>query len=153
MRAFFERCERQWVTQAGPSYWMKHYRNDSQAELFPVAVCHELRRLLDEAGRWARQRKVQERVAMVAESFGVTERYSRLHETRAALQRDLLTGKLAGAPGAEKLIAFVEAKEEFLRYSKALTERRPLAFAPIVYGDLVGNDPALAASAAWRRVG
>lgn len=153
MRAFFERCERQWLTQAGPSYWMKHYRNDSQAELFPVEVCHELRRLLDEAGRWARQRKVQERVAMVAESFGVTERYSRLHETRAALQRDLLTGKLAGAPGAEKLIAFVEAKEDFLRYSKALTERRPLAFAPIVYGDLMGNDPALAASAALAKGG
>lgn len=147
MRAFFERCERQWVTQVGPSYWMKHYRNDSQADLFPPEVCRELRLLLDEAGRWARKRKVQERVAMVAESFGVTERYSRLHAVRAALQREVLKGKLAGAAGAERLIAFVEAKEDFLGYSKALTERRPLAFAPIVYGDLLGNDPALAASA------
>ena len=49
MRRFFTRCEEQWMHQPGPSYWLKHYRNESQAVLFPPEVCRELRALLDEA--------------------------------------------------------------------------------------------------------
>ena len=49
MRRFFERCEEQWMRQPGHPYWLKHYRNDSQADLFPSAVCAELRQLLDDA--------------------------------------------------------------------------------------------------------
>lgn len=147
MRRFFQRCEERWLGQAGPSYWMKHYRNESQAGLFPATVCAELRQLLDEARRLARRGKVQARVAFVADSFGVTERLVRMKEARDRLHCETVTGKLAGPGGVQLLGALLEAKSDFVRYSKELTARLPLAFAPIAYDDLLRNAPELAATA------
>ncbi len=49
MRRFFERCEEIWMQQPGPPYWLKYYRNEAQADLFPPSVRRELRGLLEEA--------------------------------------------------------------------------------------------------------
>ena len=148
MRRFFERCEAQWTRQPGASYWMKHYRNQSQADLFPTAVCAELRQLLDDALRRAADEKIHARVAFVAKSFGVTERFVRLNEARARLSRDVVAGVLAGRDGQEKLKDYLDARREFLRYSKDLTDREPLAFYRIGYEDFLRDNPAFAAAAA-----
>ncbi len=148
MRRFFERCEEQWMRQPGHSYWLKHYRNESQADLFPSALCAELRQLLDEAGRLARQSKVQARVAFVSDAFGVTERFVVMNEVRARLSRETVTKRLAGRVGAELLGAYLDARREFIRYSEATTARQPLAFSTILYPDFLRNDPTLAAVAA-----
>lgn len=147
MRRFFTRCEAQWLGQAGPSYWLKHYRNESQADLFPLAVCAELRQMLDEAGRLARQNKIGVRVAFVAEAFGVTERFVRLNEVRASLSRATVTGGLAGRVGASLLGAYLAARANYIGYSQELTARQPLAFSPILYEDFLRNDPTMAATA------
>jgi hypothetical protein len=47
MRRFYERCEAQWLGQGGAPYWLKHYRNQSQAVIFPSTVCRELSHELD----------------------------------------------------------------------------------------------------------
>jgi hypothetical protein len=138
------------MRQPGPSYWLKHYRNESQADLFPSAVCAELRQQLDEAGRVARRRTVQARVALVAEAFGVTERFVRLNEIRARLSRETVTSRLAGQAGAGLLGAYLDARHEFIRYSQELTARQPLAFSSILYEDFLRNDPTVAAVAAIR---
>ena len=150
MRRFFERCEEQWMRQSGPSYWLKHFRNESQADLFPSAVCAELRQQLDEAGRAARRSTVQARVALVADAFGVTERFVRMNEIRARLSRETVTNRLAGRAGAGLLGAYLDARHEFLRYSQELTARQPLAFSSILYEDFLRNDPTVAAVAALR---
>ena len=49
MRAFFARCEAQWMAQEGPPWWIKFFRQQDQVLLFPPEVCRELRALLDEA--------------------------------------------------------------------------------------------------------
>ena len=108
MRRFFERCEEQWMRQSGYSYWLKHYRNESQADLFPSAVCAELRQLLDQAGRLARQSKVQARVALVSDAFGVTERFVLLNEVRTRLSRETVTKRLAGRVGAEPTLGVLD---------------------------------------------
>ena len=148
MRRFFERCEEQWMRQPGHSYWLKHYRNESQADLFPLAVCAELRQLLDEAGRLARQSKVQARVALVSDAFGVTERFVLMNEVRAQLSREIAFKRLAGRAGAELLEAYLDARREFIRFTEATTTRQPLAFSTILYQDFLRNDPTLAAVAA-----
>jgi hypothetical protein len=102
MRRFFERCEEQWIEQAGPSYWLKHFKNDSQAAVFPSAVCRELRSLLDEAGQRAEHADdavVLERIRFVSEAWGLTERYVVFCEARDALQRGLVGKYESGKVG------------------------------------------------------
>ena len=152
MRRFFERCEAQWMRQTGPSYWLKHFRNESQADLFPSSVCAELRQLLDEAGRLARRGTVQARVSLVSDAFGVTERFVRMNETRARLSRETVTMQLAGRAGVELLATYLEARHDFIRYSQETTARQPLAFATILYEDFLRNDPTVAAVAALSAV-
>src|SRR5204863_7920950 len=48
-RKFFERCEELWLQQPGPAYWLKHFRNESQAVIVPSSDCRVLRKLLNEA--------------------------------------------------------------------------------------------------------
>ena len=151
MRRFFERCEEQWLRQSGPPYWLKHYRNDSQAGLFPPAVCSELRALLAEAESRATRDRVRARVALVSEAFGVTERFVWLCAARTALSRDLVIGRLSGRDGLEKLAAYLAARQEFVRYGAELTARQPLAFSGIGYNDILRDDPTLAAAVAlWQ---
>lgn len=91
MRRFFEACESIWMHQPGDSYWLKHFRNSSQVDLFPPAICVRLRSYLNEAyEKSAGDPVVQARVEMVSDAFGVTERFSRLNVARNALQRSLL---------------------------------------------------------------
>lgn len=160
MRRFFERCEAQWMNQPGPSYWLKHFRNESQAAVFPSKVCAELRILLEEARRMARSAKVRARVELVSDTFGVTERFVDFKERRDAVIRASLTiasqGKgetssagsrtgaeqtdfLGGLPAA--LEACLEARSEFIGYTVRLLQARPLALHPFGWGDYLKNDP------------
>ena len=146
MRRLFERCEALWMNQPGHSYWLKHYRNDSQADLFPSNVVAELRILLTEAQRLARSEKVRARVALVSESFGVTERFVAFHEARGRLSQQTVAGTLTGEAGWAALRTYLDKRSEFLSYSRALTRREPLAFHAILYDDFLRHDPTFAAA-------
>lgn len=151
MRRFFNRCEEQWMRQPGASYWLKYYRNESQAEVFPSAVCAELRGLLDEAGRLSRDETTQRRVKLVADTFGVTERFVAFNEARAILGRDLAMGALSGAAGVEKLTHYLDARREFVRYLNGVVTREPLALATVPLDDFLRHNPAFAAAVALVR--
>ena len=116
MRRFFERCEAQWLAQSGPPYWLKHFRNESQATLFPPEVCRELRVLLDAAERAAQSEPVRARVRFTAEAFRVTEGLVDLQWSRAALGRWLATSDRRAAVVAS---------------DRATQFRRPLAAAAV----------------------
>lgn len=150
MRRFFNRCEEQWMGQAGPAYWLKHYRNESQADIFPAAVCRELRALLAEAGQAARAQRVRERVQLVAEAFGVTERMVRMQEAREALNRRSLHPQdwrtLAAALGEYRA-----ARNDFRAYAAALVRRQPLAVRPFYWDDHLRHDPMPAAVVAIQK--
>ena len=181
MRRFFERGEEQWMAQPGPSYWLKHYRNDSQSSVFPPAVCRELRMLLEEAGRKAeggqrttdhgprgtddgRRRvdderqtfapglssvarapfsatKVQARVKLVSDTFGVTERFVTFQEARDRLARSTLARNTNWRTLVLELDAWLAARRDLLHYTFNLRREQPLAIAPFDWVDYLKNDP------------
>lgn len=142
MRRFFERCERQWMTQSGAAYWLKHYRNESQADLFPSAVCRELRELLVEAARAAaRDPMAERRVEFVSDAFGAAERLVAMQEARVALYRCVLRDERSWRDIAKLLGGFAAARNEFENYTKALREPEPLAVASVQWRDYLQDDP------------
>lgn len=167
MRKFFERCEEQWMRQSGPAYWLKHYRNESQATLFPSAVCRELRGYLEEARRlarasdqasWLGRGRLTARVALVGDAFGVTERFVAMQEAKDALDRRALAAEIGMSEAAERrtvladteigeiaqaLESFITARERFLDYLRELKARQPMAFAPFDVRDYTSHDPVM----------
>lgn len=170
MRRFFEACERQWMTQPGPAYWLKYYCDESQAALFPSPVCRELRRWLTEAEGRAGSERARRRVRFVSEAFGMTERFVAMQEARTTVLRDALQPQCArssatqkenresragggeqGTPGStlpvqcSQLIAglrrFHAARAEWVRYTEDLQKREPLAIAPFPWTFYLRNDP------------
>lgn len=141
MRQFFEESERIWREQPGSSYWLKHYRNESQAALFPPAVCADLRRHLDRAVRAARSPIVAERVALVSAAFGVTERLAKLVTTRNELIAWALAPRARAAAGRRGLDAFLAARADFIAYTTELRRASPLAVHAFNGFDYLENDP------------
>jgi hypothetical protein len=87
MRQFFERCEDLWMAQPPPADWLKHYRSETQAVLFPSSECAKLRALLEQARVLAKSEKVRQRVEFVAAAFGATERFVAFCEAKTEVSR------------------------------------------------------------------
>jgi Domain of unknown function (DUF4838) len=145
MRGFFAECETLWTGQGGPVYWLKHYRNDSQAALFPPAARRRLRALLDAAARAARgDRPVEARVALVSDAFRVSERYVEFVEARDALGRAVLAAE-GRQPAALKELAIRRATDRTARQSFVATladvrAARPSALTPAIPVDFQRSD-------------
>ncbi len=154
MRRFFERCEEQWVNQTGASYWLKHFKNDSQAKLFPSGVSRELRTLLNDALRQAEcsgNEVVIERIRFVRVAWGLTERYVAFCEARNELQELLLALAKEGTGNSERdsmanfleqvLVRYQQTRIEFKRYAEWIQEEHPLAFTRVLLDIFVRHDP------------
>lgn len=142
MRRFFERCERQWMDQPGPAYWLKYYRDESQAGLYPPAVRRELRRWLDEAAEAvAHDSMAAARVALVSEAFGASERFVAMKEAGDALERTSLARSVAWRETAASLARYVRARDDFGYYTRRLRTNHPLAIAPFREEDYLTHDP------------
>ena len=147
MRRFFERCEEQWMRQPGPPYWLKYYRDEAQAGLFPPTVCRELRGLLDEAARTAGPPEVKARVALVADAFALTERFVAFCEARNNLVRHELEGTLAGAAAAQEIQEYLRRRLRLTLYAAWLGRTQPLAMYSTKLDDFLRNDPVFGATA------
>ena len=146
MRRFFERCEEQWMRQPGPPYWLKYYRDESQAGVFPSAVCRELRGLLDEAARLAGAPEVKARVALVADAFDLTERFVDFCEARTSLVRNQLQGKLAGEAAVLEIQKYLRKRLRLTLYAAWLGRTQPLAVYSTKLDDFLRNDPLFGAT-------
>ena len=89
MRAFFDGCEHIWMSQCGPTDWLRLFRNESQAELFTSARCAALRNDLTQAQSLATSDLVRKRIAFVSGAFSVTEALAHLYEAKKALSNTL----------------------------------------------------------------
>lgn len=141
MRRFFELCEQRWMDQPGPAYWLKHYRNESQAIIFPSVVCRELRVLLDEALTRTSSEIVRQRVNLVRKAFGVTERFVGFEEARDTVARMALAPVSDWRVTLSALQVCSSARREFIRYTTELQQAEPLAMAPFGWDDYLKNDP------------
>jgi hypothetical protein len=141
MRQFFETCEKQWMSQPGPPYWLKHFRNESQAIIFSSAVCRGLRRMLGEAALLAQSAPINDRVRLVSDAFGVTERMAAFHDARDSISRQILGRGRDWRALAAGLRTYLLCRQEFIRYTDELRRQSPLAIAPFGWDDYVRNDP------------
>jgi hypothetical protein len=144
MRLFFARCERVWLEQSGPPYWLKHYRDETQLDLYPAPVRAELRAHLAAAAlaaEQARDRLAAARVEWVAAAWGLSERLAAMHEARTALVTAVLRRGPAEAVarGAED---FAQARAEAGVYDAWLRRERPGAIGPASeLADFLRHDP------------
>jgi hypothetical protein len=142
MRAYFERCEQIWMSQPAPSDWLKYFRNESQAELFPSSECERLRALLTEAQTLARSEKVRHRVALVSAAFGATERLAKMWEAKKAVSYELVADPKASSSklvaGSSELIA---NSSKLIAFSQELVADSPDASGP----ELMANSSKLKA--------
>jgi hypothetical protein len=141
MRLFFQRCEEQWMRQSGQSYWLKHFRNESQAAIFPSAVCRELRAILREARQQAKADVVRRRVQQVSDAFGVTERFVAMQEARDTLNRLALASEVRPVDSWAALTRFRAMRQGFIRYTLRLKAEQPLLIAPFFMEDYLRHDP------------
>ena len=141
MRRFFESCEAHWMGQPGPAYWLKHFRNESQAVVFPSPVCRELRDVLNEAAQRASSEMVRERVRLVSEAFGVTERLVIFKEAKDRAINLTLNEPVDWRRLASALHEYLSARREFIRYTGGLKRDEPLAIAPFGWDDYLKNEP------------
>lgn len=143
MRRFHALCERQWMSQEGPAYWLKHYRSDSQASLYPAPVRRQLRALLDEAARRAEPDPVAAaRVKLVSAAFSVSERYVEMVEARQALALAVLARRTGASELAltEKRKRDRDARAAFLTTLESVRRDQPLAFGPVHLDDVLRDD-------------
>lgn len=140
MRAFFAVCERVWLNQPRPGYWIKYYRDEHQALLFPAAVRAELRSHLAAATDLARDPLVRARVDFAAAGFGVSEAFA---EFCAARERLRVAVETPGdvARDLDLWRAFAAARAALTREVVRVPQAQPLALAPIEIEGYVRNDP------------
>lgn len=153
MRRFFERCEAQWMRQPRPAYWLKHFRNESQAGIFPSEICRQLRAELNAATAAAVTPIVERRVRFVSRAFGVTERLVAFCELRNGLVRAALSHHADPAGIARLLADTLAARREFVRYTQTLRRSDPLAVQAFGWDDYLKNDPVPLALIALRAAG
>lgn len=141
MRKFFELCDRQWLNQPRPAYWLKYYNNEQQGRLFPSTVRRELREQLTRAESLARTEKVRARVQFTSAAFATTEAYVGFDEARDALSR--LT--MAAKPDADAVLAASQAtrqaRQQWEECMTRIKETHPLALSVSLRKEYQRHDP------------
>jgi hypothetical protein len=147
MRRFFEACQAQWMGQPGScSYWLKYYKQEDQALLFPSEVCSQLSQMLAEAKSLAAgDAALEARVDLSLRAFAVTEAYVAFDSIR----RRLATASAdegADYPGGDPALSedigrLMQARNRLDSLSGAGSGAQSSEWAPFVPESLLRNDP------------
>lgn len=140
MREFDALCERAWLEQPRPGYWIKYYQDEHQALLYPAKVRADLRQKLAEARQLAQTAAVRARIGFVAAGWSVAEAFIEFAEARDRLARAALQ-KGNPAELAADWLKYVDARERFHRLNTTVREQFPLALASQKTDIYLRNDP------------
>ena len=133
MRTFYETCERAWIEQPRPGYWIKFFQDEHQAVLFPGERRRELDAALNEAMRLARTDTTRARVEFARSGWEVSRAFIEFCELRDRLSRE--------GGDAARWQQFLEARGHFLAAHAALMAERPQALAEQKIDIYLRNDP------------
>ncbi|MCC5806955.1 MAG: DUF4838 domain-containing protein [Opitutales bacterium] len=148
MERFFALAEELWRTQEGPPYWLKHFRNESQALVIPPGARRALRGYLDAAAEAAGARSpYAERVGLTSRAFALSERFLEMVESRREVVDALFAEAPPGAPFRAALERYTEARPAFEEYVERLWDEAPLAVARADLAAYLLHDPAPTAKA------
>lgn len=141
MRRFFAICDRQYLGQPRPGYWIKFFKDDHQRILFPPDVRRELFACLDEAAALSRQPVVRARLAATRAAFEVSDLFCRHDEARDALAR--LAAQPAADPVAlsEGIRVFTESRLALQAAHARVKREHPRALSADLIGEYLRNDP------------
>jgi len=142
MRRFATRCEALWMAQPGPPYWLKFYRQEDQAMLFPAEARAELGLILAEAARVVSgDPKIAARVERSASAFRVTEAYAGFDDERRRLA-DIKDGDVKSESDlGESIRRLIECKSALFRaYAEATRGDLP-AMSGFALTPFLRNDP------------
>jgi len=121
MRDFYERCERIWMRQPRPGWWIKYYDDEDQSVLFPVAACRELRDCLNRAKTLAQSETIRRRVEAVSTAFRVTESFVRFCDARNRMSIAAHGPKAAPNHLLSELGDYLDARLDFsIAYGQAV---------------------------------
>ncbi len=148
MREFYALCDRQWLNQPKPSYWIKYYKDEHQALLFPSEVRVELKRCLNEAARAATTELTRQRVKFAADAFSVTDAFCAWEEAKDELSRLALPAKVDEAAIRVAWEKFEASGRRLKEVRARVTREAPLAVKAAVLPEYERNDPR--GRAAWR---
>lgn len=118
MRRFYERCEEAWRGQPAPGWWLKYYKDEDQAELYPPALRAELKSYIVEAETRAEDPAVRARVTRVSEGFSVTEAFADFCEARTALSKAMASPKIDRHQRMALIGDHLEKRAELIRVYK-----------------------------------
>jgi hypothetical protein len=79
MKKYWDRCEQVWMKQSGEGVWFKGFFQIEQLEMFPPAVCRELRGYLDQAAKLADSDLIRRRIKLYSDGFAYTEAYAGMY--------------------------------------------------------------------------
>jgi hypothetical protein len=142
MRRFFETCERQWLTQPKPSYWLKYFKDEHHYLLFPPEVRMRLGAALADAAAKASQRIVRRRVDFSLTAFTVFDAFCEFNERREELARTLLDHKPSEAAIEVLAVAERDARARLKTVHAEAQRRHPLAIQGEIYPGYLRHDPA-----------
>jgi hypothetical protein len=146
MREFFGTCERVWREQPRPGYWIKYFRDEHQAGLFPPEVRAKLRDALAAARGLARSPEVRARVEFAAAGFAASDAFVVFCERRDRLSALAREGTPVDELGRAWL-AYFAARNEFGALNARVRAAQPAALAPQPLDIYFRSEPA--SRAAW----
>ncbi len=141
MRRFFEVCERQWLNQPKPGYWIKYFKDDHQRILYPPEVRRELWEILDRASAVAKSEIVRERLALVRAAFSVSDLFCLHDEKRETLARLTLRSDSATDDLVRVIGGFSKVRRDLKTRHAEVKRRFPLALSAELIGDYMRTDP------------
>ncbi len=148
MERFFALAEELWRTQDGPPYWLKHFRNESQAIVIPPGARRALRGYLEAAADAAGTRSPYAgRVRFASRGFALSERFLEMVETRRELADALYAEAPPDAFFGAALDRYEASREAFTQYAEQLWEEEPLAVARTDLSPYLLHEPAPTARA------
>ncbi len=141
MRRFFELCDRQWLEQPLPSYWIKYYKDEHQHLLFPKVVREKLAGCLQEALAAGKTPMARARAQFAGSAWAVTEAFCDWCEARDLLSRQALATAVDAAAVKTAWRRFVECRKLFDEAYADAKARHPLAVNSTLLGEYTRNDP------------
>lgn len=141
MRAFYALCDEQWRNQPLPSYWIKYFKDEHQALLFPPEVQSRLRALLDQAAATATTDLIRRRVQFVSAGFEVTEAFCLWNETRDRLSRAAWAPETPVTELERLITAFGEQRERLQQTHARIQREYPLAVTAGLEEMMMRSDP------------
>ncbi len=141
MREFFELCDKQWLEQPLPSYWLKYFKDEHQALRFPPEVRLALRVKLEAADRLAQSDTVRQRLALTEAAFAVSDAFCEFTEARERVSRLALADPLDRTVVVAAAATMQRVKGKLNDSLSRTKAAHPLAVTTKLLEEYTRNDP------------